>query len=91
MENFEDALDLGLQYTADWLGVDEGGTVSLFKDFAAATLTDASAQLVVNMAQAGQITKEMQRRGVLSPDLDAATEVGKAKDDEPPLGTAGVE
>ena len=26
VENFEDALDLGLQYTADWLGVGEGRT-----------------------------------------------------------------
>lgn len=96
VENFEDALDLALQYTADWQKVGSGGAVSLFKDFAAATLTDASAQLVVTMGQAGQITKEtvlkeMQRRGVLSPDLDVETEVGKAGEGEPPLGTAGVE
>lgn len=96
VENFEDALDLALQYTADWQKAGSGGTVSLFKDFAAATLTDASAQLVVTMGQAGQITKEtvlkeMQRRGVLSPDLDVENEVSMAKDVEPSLGNAGVE
>ncbi len=96
VENFEDAMDLALQYTADWLSAGSGGTVSLFKDFAAATLTDASAQLVVTMAQAGQITKEtvlkeMQRRGVLSPDLDVQTEAAMAKEAEPSLGTMGAE
>ena len=96
VENFEDALDLALQYTADWQKAGSGGTVSLFKDFAAATLTDASAQLVVTMGQAGQITKEtvlkeMQRRGVLSPDLDVENEASMAKEVEPSLGNAGAE
>lgn len=96
VENFEDALDLALQYMADWIKAGEGGSVSLFKDFAAASLTDASAQLVVTMAQGGLITKEtalreQQRRGVLSPDLDVDTEVAKAKESEPSLGTVGAE
>lgn len=96
VENFEDAMDQALQFTADWLKAGSSGTVSLFKDFAAATLTDASAQLVVTMGQAGQITKEtvlkeMQRRGVLSPDLDVDAEVAMAKEVEPSLGTAGAE
>lgn len=96
VENFEDALDLALQFTADWLKVGEGGTASLFKDFAANSLSDASAQLVVTMAQGGLITKEtglkeLQRRGVLSPDLDVAQEAAMAKEAEPALGTVGVE
>lgn len=96
VENFEDALDLALQYMADWIKAGEGGSVSLFKDFAANSLTDASAQLVVTMAQGGLITKEtalreQMRRGVLSPDLDVETEVSKAKESEPSLGTVGAE
>lgn len=96
VENFEDALDLALQFTADWLKAGEGGTASLFKDFAANSLSDASAQLVVTMAQGGLITKEtglkeLQRRGVLSPDLDVAQEAAMAKETEPALGTVGVE
>lgn len=95
VENFEDALDLALQFMADWIKAGEGGSVSLFKDFAAASLTDASAQLVVQMAQGSLITeetalKEMQRRGVLSPDLDVETEVAKAKEGAPALGMTGV-
>lgn len=96
VENFEDALDLALQFMADWIKAGEGGSVALFKDFAANSLTDASAQLVVTMAQGGFITKEtalkeQQRRGVLSPDLDVATEVALAKESEPSLGTVGAE
>lgn len=96
VENFEDALDLALQYMADWIKAGEGGSVSLFKDFAANSLSDASAQLVVTMAQGNLITeetalKEMQRRGVLSPDLDVETEAAKAKEGAPALGTVGTE
>lgn len=93
VENFEDALDAALQLTADWLGAGEGGTVSLFKDFAVNSLTDASAQLVLSMNMQGLITKEtalkeMQRRAVLSPDLDVKTEVELAENDAPDLGGA---
>lgn len=95
-ENFEDALDAALQLTADWLNAGEGGTVSLFKDYAAATLSDASAQLVLTMNTHGLITsktaiKEMQRRGVLSPDLDADTEVSLAGEEAPALPTGGAD
>lgn len=96
VENFEDALDQALQFTAEWIKAGDGGSVSLFKDFAANSLSDASAQLVVTMAQGGLITKEtalreQMRRGVLSPDLDVDTEVALAKEAEPSLGTVGTE
>lgn len=96
VEDFEDAIDRCLQFTADWSSAGEGGSVSLFKDFGAATLSDASAQLVVTMGQAGQITqetvlREMQRRGVLSPDLDVEDEAGKAREGVPSLGGIGGE
>lgn len=96
VEDFEDAVDQCLQFTADWLKAGDGGAVSLFKDFAAATLADASAQLVLSMAQAGRITKqtaliEMQRRGVLSADVDVDAEVASADAEGPTLGTLGGE
>lgn len=96
VEDFEDAVDQCLQFTADWLKAGEAGSVALFKDFGAATLSDASAQLVIAMAQAGLITKEtalkeQQRRGVLSPDLDVETEVALASESVPSLGKTGVE
>lgn len=94
VEDFEDAVDQCLQFTADWLKAGEGGSVSLFKDFGAATLSDASAQLVFNMVGAGWLSKmtgikEMQRRGTLDAAVDPAAEIAAADAEGPALGTIG--
>jgi hypothetical protein len=96
VEDFEDALDQCLQFSADWLKAGEGGSVSLFKDFGAATLSDASAQLVFNMVGAGWLSKvtgikEMQRRGTLDPAVDPEQEIAAAEAEGPALGTIGGE
>lgn len=96
VEDFEDALDQCLQFSADWLKAGEGGSVSLFKDFGAATLSDASAQLVFNMVGAGWLSKvtgikEMQRRGTLDVALDPEIEIANAEAEGPALGTIGGE
>ncbi|MGL5005063.1 MAG: DUF4055 domain-containing protein, partial [Casimicrobium sp.] len=54
----QDALNTALQFTADWIGEAKGGTVALFNDFGAATLADASAQLLLSMNQAGKLSDE---------------------------------
>lgn len=91
-EGFEDSLDQALQIMADYANLGSGGHVSLYKDFGAATLSDASAQLLVAMAQAGQISdetliEEMKRRGILSPDVTAAEEAERIEAQGPALGT----
>lgn len=91
VEDFEDAMDRCLQITADWLQAGNGGTVSLFKDFGAATLTDASAQLILALQGAGMLTKEttiveMQRRGVVGPDVDPKVEISNVESEGPSLG-----
>lgn len=91
-EGFEDSLDQALQMMADYANLGSGGHVSLYKDFGAATLSDASAQLLVGMAQAGQISdetliEEMKRRGVLSPDVTAKDEAERIEAQGPALGT----
>lgn len=93
-EAFEDSLDLALQYMALWVKEPQGGHVSLYKDFGAATLTDASAQLIVTMQQGGLITKitalkEQQRRGLLSPDLVPEDELDAVESEGPQLGMIG--
>jgi len=91
VETFEDSLDQCLQYMAAWIGLPEGGHVSLFKDYGSANLTDASAQLILSMQQGGLITKEtaireQQRRGMLSPDLDPTEELESVTTEGPTLG-----
>lgn len=91
-EGFEDSLDRALQMLADYANLGSGGHASLFKDFGAATLTDASAQILVGMAQAGQISDEtliteLKRRGILSADVTAEDEAERIEAQGPARGT----
>jgi hypothetical protein len=93
-EGWEDSLDQTLQFMAEFSGEASGGHVSLFKDYGAATLTDASAQLILSMQQGGLITKatairEQQRRGTLAADIDPEEELELAALDGPALGAMG--
>jgi hypothetical protein len=92
VETFEDSLDLALQYTAMWLGMPEGGNVTLYKDFLTMSMSEASAQMVLAMQQAGLITKktairEEQRRGVVSADIDPEEELEAVAQEGPALGS----
>lgn len=83
--DLEDAIDAALQFTAEWVGEAEGGHVTVFKDFGAATLAEASADLLQKMNVAGTLSdetlfEEMQRRGMIRPDL-------KWEDEQLRLGT----
>jgi hypothetical protein len=90
VEGFEAALDAALQMLAEYAKLGTGGKITLFKDFGAANLTDASAQLIATLEGQGIITKEtaikeLQRRGALSPDLDPDEEVQAVADQAPDL------
>lgn len=91
VEGFEDSLDAALAYMAEWIGLPTGGAVSLYKDFGAATLGEASGQLVLAMQQGGLLTKEtaireQQRRGLISAGLDPAAELEAVGEEGPALG-----
>lgn len=91
-EGFEDSLDQALSFMAAWVKEPQGGHASIYKDFAALTLTDASAQLVLAMQQGGLISKatalkEQQRRGMLSPDIDPQAELDSVAEEGPQLGS----
>lgn len=92
VQGLEDALDQALQMTADWIKAGEGGHVTIFNDFGAATLADASAQLVLTAQQGGLLSKatainELKRRGTLSAEVDADTEAGLVDAEGPALGS----
>lgn len=96
VENTEDAADQVLQLMAKWVGAEDGGNASLYKDFGSGSLSDASAQLVLGMQTQGLITKEtalkeMQRRGTLSPDIDPTDELERVDGEGPALGSIGTE
>lgn len=91
-EGFEDSLDLALFYMAKYSSLDSGGHASLYKDFAAATLSEASATIINDMQSRGLLSKEttikeQQRRGVLSSDIDPKKEIAAAEQEGPAPGT----
>lgn len=85
--DLEDAIDAALQFTALWVNETEGGHVTVFKDFGAGTLAEASADILQKMNMAGSLSdetlfEEMQRRGMIRPDLkweDEETRIGKPR------------
>lgn len=91
VEGFEDALDQALMLTAQYASLSTGGNITLFKDFGAALLTDASAQLIVTMEAQGVIStetaiEELQRRGTLSADIEPEDEAERVAAQGPRLG-----
>lgn len=89
--NLEDALDQALQLMAEWVGEAEGGHVSVFKDFGATTLAEASAELLFKSTTSGKLSgesyfNELQRRGILSPDLKWEEEAERIAAQGPALG-----
>jgi hypothetical protein len=91
-QSFEDALDQALQITAEWVGEVEGGHVTVFNDFGAATLAEASAQLLLETNKAGKLSdetlhSEYQRRGILSADLSWEEEQERIELQGPALDT----
>lgn len=91
-ENIEDAADQALQFMADFLGEATGGHVVLFKDFGAATLAEATAELLLKVNQAGKLSdeslhEELQRRAIIKPDTDWETEKERIDRQGPAPGT----
>lgn len=91
VQSFEDSLDQCLQIMADWIGEKEGGHVTVFNDFGAASLADASAELLLKAQQGGIISKEtfiseLKRRGTLAAEVDPEDEAEKVAEDGPSLG-----
>lgn len=94
-QGVEDGLDAALQMMAEYAHLGEGGNVTLFNDFGVGSLSDASAQLLLAMNVAGKISDatlftEMQRRAILSADLDWESESELIAEQGPQLGLVGL-
>lgn len=84
----EDALDAALQIMADWIGEKQGGHVTLFDDYAAQTMAEASMQIVATLPISDETKfEEAQRRGMISPDKTWLDERERLDAQGPALGT----
>lgn len=87
----KDAINQALQIMAEWVGLPDGGHVEIYNDFGAATLAEASAALLKDMAGSGALSKEtvfeeLQRRGIIRPELKWKDERERIEAQGPPLG-----
>jgi hypothetical protein len=90
-QGLEDALDQALQIMAAWIKLPKGGHVTIFNDYGAATLAEASAELLLKTNQAGKLSdetllNEYKRRGILSAEVDPDAEKDRIGTQGPPLG-----
>lgn len=74
VQDFEDAADQMLQVTAEWLGEKKGGSLTIYNDFGAASLAEATAQLLLDANIADVISNEtlfseLQRRGLVKDNI----------------------
>jgi hypothetical protein len=88
MASVEDSLDQALDFMARFTGETSGGHVTIYRDFGAATLVEASADLLFRMNSVGKLSNEttlseLKRRGILSPDIVIAAEIARAKAEAP--------
>ena len=90
--DLNDAVNQALQLLADWIKEPTGGHISIFRDFGAATLAEASADILIEMNVAGTLSNEtlfseIQRRGMISPEVKWSDEQEKIKSQPPKPGT----
>lgn len=90
IENFEDSLNQAVAIMGTWAKLATVGTLTVFKDFGAASLSGASSTLIKELAAAGIISNktaivELKRRGELSPEVDADDEAEAIADQGPLL------
>ena len=93
-QDLEDAIDQALQLTAEWVGEASGGNCSIYKDFGAASLAEASAQLLLTANTAGKLSDEtlfdeLKRRGIVSADRTWDDEQERIQQQGPALGMIG--
>lgn len=88
----QDAIDLALQFTADFMKAGEGGHVTLFSDYGANNAVEAALQVLLSAATAGKISdetfrEELRRRGTLSASTTEEDERARLEAQGPPPGT----
>ena len=85
-----DAARMALQYLAEWTGEPDGGHVTIFSDFGATTLAEASTDFLVGMYKTRALSdetlfNEIQRRGLINSELRWADEQLRIRAMPPPM------
>lgn len=81
-ESFEDSLETCLNLMGEWIGKTFDSEVTVYKDFGASNLSDASAAILVNAEANGIVSKEtvfaqFQRMDIVPQEVEFLDETGK--------------
>lgn len=90
VENFEDSLNMALDFMCQYASLNRTAAVTLYKAFGEASLGTASATLIKDLMIAGKLSdetgiSELQRRGELAPEINALDEAEKIAAQGPSL------
>ena len=90
--DLQDAASQAIELLAEWLGDKQCGHITIFRDFGAATLAEASAELLMEMNIAGSLSnetlfREIQRRGMISSEIKWEEERLRIASQPPKPGT----
>lgn len=88
VQDFEDAAEQMLQITAEWLGEKTGGSLTIYNDFGASSLAEATAQLLLDANIADVISNEtlfseLQRRGLVKDNIKWEEEAARIASQPP--------
>lgn len=95
-QGLEASLDKAIALMCQYASKPEPKEIELFDDFGAATLAEASGQLLLSMATAGKLSdetlfEEVQRRGIVSSDVAWDDERARIEAQGPPPGSEGID
>lgn len=97
VQDLEDALDVALALACEWVNEPGGGHIHIFNDFGVASLAEASTDLLRDMNVDGTLSdetlfREVQRRGMIAPDIDWVSEKDRIKVNvqKQTLGAVGI-
>lgn len=92
MQGLEHSLDRALGFMAAFLRAEAAGHVTIFADYGVKSLAEASAELLLKLNGAGKLShrtllSEVQRRNIISPDVDVDAEIAAARAEAPKADT----
>lgn len=90
--DLQDAASQTIALLAEWVSEKSCGHITIFRDFGAATLAEASAELLMEMNIAGSLSnetlfREIQRRGMISSEVKWEEELKRLASQPPKPGT----
>ena len=89
VQSLENSLNQAMMLMCKWKKLEHKGVINIFNEFGVSSMTEATAQLLLDMSIAGKISdetlfREIKRRGIIGDDAEWKTEFEAIKKQPPP-------